>query len=91
MSRYRAQRLPQLLKERISEAIIRNARFDEGLVTVLSVQLDKKGEHARIHIAVFPDDKKREVLLSLNRQAGEFAHQLLKEIRIAKIPRLEFV
>jgi len=89
--RYRKERLEELLKERLGDAILKDFLHDKGIITILSVQLDGKNENARIHIAVFPDEIKKEILGALNHKAGSFAHQLLKEIRIAKIPHLEFV
>lgn len=89
--RHRKERLGELLKERLGNAILKDFQHDKGIITILSVQLDEKNENARIHVAVFPDEVKKEILLALNHSAGSFARRLLKEIRIAKIPHLEFV
>ncbi len=90
MSLYRKPRLESLIQELISKQIEKTIEMNNVLVTVMSVDVDEGHDKTIVNISVFPDDKKKDVLIKLSSQASALAWFLLKKIRIKKIPELIF-
>ena len=90
MSLFRRERLESRIQKALAEELLRSISFDGVLVTLVDVRIDEKFEEARVRIAVIPDEKKQEVLESLNKQASTLQYALLKKIPVGRIPRLEF-
>jgi ribosome-binding factor A len=80
-----------LLREHVSELIIREVDFAGALVTVTDVEIDKKLEHAKVKVSVIPGDRDLAVIRELDKQAPHLQHLLMKKINIKPMPRIAFV
>jgi ribosome-binding factor A len=90
MKFFRSERVSKLLREHVSELIIREVEFADALVTVTGVEVDKKLEHAKIKISVIPGERGLAVIHELDRQAPHLQYLLLKKINIKPMPRIAF-
>ncbi len=90
MSLYRKPRLESLIQELISEQIKKTIEINDVLITIMGVEVDEEHNKTIIHVSVFPDEKKKDVLIKLSNRAPALAWFLLKKIRIKKIPELIF-
>jgi ribosome-binding factor A len=90
MKFFRAERVSKLLKEHISELIVREVEFKNALVTVTDVEVDKKLDHAKVKISVIPADRALAAIHELDKQASHLQYLLLKKINIKPMPRIAF-
>ena len=90
MKFFRSERVSKLLKEHVSELIIREVEFKNALVTVTDVEIDKKLDHAKVKISVIPGDRALAVIKELDKQAPHLQYLLLKKINIKPMPRIAF-
>lgn len=91
MKFFRAQRVSKLIKEQLSEIVIREMEFRNALATITDVEIDKKMDYARVKVSVIPSEKAEAVVKELDKQAGYLQHLLLKKINIKPMPRIAFV
>jgi ribosome-binding factor A len=89
----RMERMGELFKKEISIRLqndIRDPRI--GFVTVSRVDITDDLSLARVRVSVFGSDKeKRDSLIGLNHSAGRLRSLLSKDIKIRRLPKLEFV
>lgn len=88
--KYRPLRVGDLIQKELSEIIAREMEFDGALVTISSVEVDKKMERALINISVIPSVKLEEVVKQLEKAQGFLYHLLFKKINIKPMPHLMF-
>ncbi len=88
----RSERVTSLIQSELSSIILREVEFPIGvLVTMASMDLDKKMERAIIGISVIPNDKADMALRMLTNRAGYLQSLLLKKINIKPMPQLVFM
>lgn len=87
---HRSERVESLIQRELGGIIARELEFGGALVTIMSVEADKKLEHADIRVSVVPAEKSRESMDVLAREAGRLQHLLLKKINIKPMPRISF-
>ena len=87
---YRKERMESLMRDLLSEEVVRHIEQPDALITIMSVVISNDLEKATIVIAVYPDEKKQGIVRRLNERAGDLAYLLLKKMRVRKIPLLEF-
>lgn len=90
MREHRKERLESTMEQLLAKEIVKTLEVTNQLITITSVEIDEKLECARVHVQVFPDTDKQAVLDTLERNARQLQHYLLKQIPIKKIPHLEF-
>ena len=73
---FRSARVSKLIREELSLMIVREMEFPGALVTVTSVEIDKKLEHARVEVSVIPSSAAADALEALEKRAGYFQHLL---------------
>ena len=78
------------MQELLSEHITKTIEREGALITILGVHIDQDFEHADIAVSVFPDAQEKETIKYLNSKAGALAYDLLKKMRIKKVPFLVF-
>lgn len=92
MSKHRANRLAETLKEEISQ-IIREELKDPriGFVTVTNVEVADDLGHAKVYISVLgsPEEGK-DALKALNHAAGFMRGEIGKRIRLRHVPEIVF-
>ncbi|MDI6813363.1 MAG: 30S ribosome-binding factor RbfA [Desulfitobacteriaceae bacterium] len=92
MTKHRANRLAETLKEEISQMIreeIKDPRL--GFVTVTAVDVVEDLGHAKVYISVLGSaEEAKESLTILNRAAGYVRGELGKRIRLRHTPEIVF-
>ena len=87
---YRSERVESLIQRELGLIIARELEFDGALVTIVSVEADRKLEHAEIRVSVVPETKERDAMKVLEREAGELQYLLMKKMNIKPMPRISF-
>lgn len=88
----RMRRVDEAIKQVLSEAIptLKDPRI--GFVTVTAVDTTSDLDHAKVWVSVFGGEKKREAtLVALGGATGVLQARLNRELRLRRIPHLEFV
>ncbi len=79
------------LRDAMAQVLAEEVDFPPGvLVTVLSAKVTANTGHAKFVLSVFPDNKKEEVLETLERYQGEIKDGLASHVRLRRIPRLHY-
>jgi ribosome-binding factor A len=88
---YRSQRVESLIAEELGKIIVREVEFPIGsLTTIVSVDVDKKMDRAKVFVSVIPALAKDAALNILKARTGELQHLLMKKINIKPMPRIIF-
>ncbi len=87
---FRPLRVGKLIREELSELILREVEFPNAVATITEVAVDKKMDTARVYVSVIPSAKAPEVLKTLNAARNELQFQLLKKINIKPMPHILF-
>lgn len=92
MTKHRADRLAENLKEEISQMIrldLKDPRI--GFVTVTSVDVADDLGHAKVYISVLGSEQEgKDSLAALNRAAGFVRSEIGKRIRLRHVPEIVF-
>ena len=89
---YRVKRINELIKRELSQLILKQGYFSkETLITVSEVETALDLGQARVYISVIPQDKGIEVISVLKKDIYEIQHQLNKNLRIKRVPRIRFL
>jgi ribosome-binding factor A len=88
---FRSQRVESLIQAQLSRILIREVEFPEGsLVTIVSVDVDKKLDRAKVGLSVIPSSAAKSALYTVTTRVGELQFLLAKTINIKPMPRLIF-
>lgn len=88
----RIERVNQLIKEELSEIILREADFPKNiLVTVVQVDSSVDLRVAKIYIGCLPEEKSENIMRILNRQIYDLQQKLNKRLNMRPIPRIKFI
>jgi len=87
----RNERVSELIRKELGELIIRELEFNGALMTIISVDVTKKIDYARIHCSVIPSSKADEVLRILVGAKRDLQFKLLRKINIRPMPDLSFM
>ena len=88
---YRSQRVESLIQSELGKLLVREVEFPFGsLVTITTVEVDKKMDRAKVLLSVIPAKMGPGVLKMLTVQAGRLQFLLLKKINIKPMPRIMF-
>jgi ribosome-binding factor A len=91
MRLFRSERVGSVIQKELSKMIIRDIELTGGLITIVEVVVDKKMEHARVHVSVIPASVEAHALRVLNMKIGEFQHELNHKMGIRPMPLISFV
>jgi ribosome-binding factor A len=91
MRLFRNERAGSVIQTELAKMIIRDIELPGGLITIVDVVVDKKMEHARVHVSVIPASMEARALRALNMKIGEFQHQLNRKMGIRPMPLILFV
>lgn len=92
MSRKRAQKLAQLLKEEISR-ILREDLDDPriGFTTITRVNVTNNLRNATVFISIFGDEQEKEVSMETIKEAKGFIKNIIADVLYLRfIPEIEF-
>lgn len=88
----RIQRVNELIKEQISEIILREIDFSPGiLVTVTRVETSSDLRDSNVFISVLPEENRDKTVAFLNRKLGFLQKEINKLLRMKPLPRLKFL
>ncbi len=87
----RNERVSELIRKELGELILRELEFDGAIMTIVSVEVTKKIDYARIHCSVIPSSKSSDVLRVLNSAKFRLQGDLLRKINIRPMPELSFI
>ncbi len=93
MNKRRQARLNSLLKEVLSEVIMKDVKNPDvsTFVTVTSVEISNDSHHAKVFVSVIGDDKERQKTLSaLESGAGYIGIRASKKVVMRIFPSLTF-
>ncbi|MBI2591157.1 MAG: ribosome-binding factor A [Candidatus Brennerbacteria bacterium] len=87
---YRNLRVAKLIKEELSEILMKELEFENALITINEVNVYKDLLNAKVRLGVLPVDKAPNALKIIAKQAGFLRKLLLKKINIKPMPYLSF-
>jgi len=87
----RIQRVNQLIKQEISQLLLREIDFDNILVTVTNVETSADLRQTKIKISVMPTEKGEPVLRILERNIFQLQQILNKKLYMKIVPKIRFV
>ena len=87
----RIQRVNELLKEEISQLLLREVDFDKCLVTVTEVDTAANLSQAKVKISVMPQLKSEAVLKRLRKNVYHLQQQLNHKLNMRPVPKIIFV
>ena len=93
MGNLRIERINSLLKEVISEVVLRNVKnpYVSSLVTITRVDVSKDLHHAKVYTSVIgSDEEKKKTIDALQSAAGFIAVQASKKVVLRYFPSLLF-
>jgi len=92
MTKHRADRLAENLKEEISQMIRQELKDPRiGFVTVTSVDVAGDLAHAKVYVSVLGSEQEsKDSLVALNSAAGFVRSEIGKRIRLRHVPAIVF-
>jgi len=88
----RVQRVNQLIKKELSQIILREANFPQGvLTTVTRVETSGNLIQAKVYISVMPENETANVLQILANLIYDLQQKLNKRLKMRPIPRIVFI
>ena len=88
---FRSERVQALIQEELAKIMVREIEFPDTLLTITSVEVDKKLDHARVNVSVIPSSSGPAALAELEKRTGYLQHLLMKKMNIKPMPRIAFV
>lgn len=92
MAQYRMNKVNDLLKQEISDILIKELKDPKiGFVSLTDVETSQDLKHAKIYVSVLGEEKDvKTSLYGLKRAAPYIRHLLSQRIRLRSIPELVF-
>jgi len=93
MSKYRIERINEIIKEVLSEIILTEVKDPRvGLVTIVGVRVAKDLSTAKVHFSVLGDTAQREVSMKILKGASGFMrHAIADAIDVQHAPELRWI
>ncbi len=89
--KHRPERMSELIRETIAEAMLRELELPGELVTVTEVEVSKDLEYAKVKVSVLPHTAEEAVMHALGKLTRHFQHLLIKKLNLKPIPQITFV
>jgi len=87
----RIQRVNQLVKEELSQIILREIEFPQNiLVTLTRVDTSADLNQAKVYISVMPENRAKKILEVLNKKIYELQKKLNERLKMKFIPKIIF-
>lgn len=87
---YRNERMGNLVREELSKIIARELEFENALVTITEVEVDKKLDTAKVRVSVIPSEKAKEVFKILDLARNNLQTILFRKLNLKPVPRIQF-
>lgn len=89
--KHRPERMSELIRATVAEAMLRELELPGELVTVTEVEISKDLEYAKIKVSILPHTAEEAVMRALKKLTGHFQHLLIKKLNLKPIPQITFV
>ena len=83
-------RVDELIKQQVSEILLREINFQDMLVTVTGAKTSADLRNAKILISVIPDSQKELALEIINKNIYHLQQELNGKIEIKYVPKIRF-
>ena len=90
MKKFRKDRMASLIRDLLSQMILRDVEVAGALITITEVEVTEKLDYAKVNISVIPSAKSDAALKVLKERAGEFQFELVRKMNVRPIPRISF-
>jgi len=87
---YRPLRVANLIRDELSQLILREMEFSGALVTVTEVVVDKKLEGAAVKVSILPSGKALDALRALKNNEKRLQRELGRKLNIRPMPKIHF-
>jgi len=87
----RINRINSLMREKISEILVREVFIKDVFITVQNVDVSKDLKYAKIKISVMPFNQSKKVLEILDKQLPNLQRILNQKMIIKFVPKIRFV
>ncbi len=87
---YRNERMGNLVREELSKIIARELEFENALVTITEVDVDKKLETAKVRVSVIPSEKAKDAFKILDLARNSLQTILFRKLNLKPVPRIQF-
>lgn len=87
----RIKQVNQLLKQEISQSLLREIDFDGVLVTITEVDASDDLRQAKVKISVMPTEESEQVLRILEKNIYHLQQILNKKLTMKIVPKIRFV
>ncbi len=88
MAGFRNDQVSTRIREIVSKYISRETN-GKSLITVTTVDMNDRGDHANIFFTVLPESEEKPALDFLKRKRSEIRKEIMKNLPIARIPIIE--
>lgn len=87
----RIEKINELVRKTISEIILKNLSFKEGVfVTIVKVDTSKDLRYTRVFVSVFPEKEIQYAEKTLAKELFNLQGKLNKKLHMRPLPKLEF-
>jgi len=87
----RILRVNQLLRQEISQLLLKEIGFADALVTIIDVETSPDLGQAKVKISVMPAEKNEQVLKVLEKNIFHLQQILNKKLNMKTVPKIRFV
>ena len=91
MSTRRSEKLSELYKRATTSFLKENIKLEDAIFSVTGVELSDKLNRLKIYFSVWPDQKERDVIKSLESLKGLLRKDLGDNIKTKFVPEISFV
>lgn len=87
----RIHRVNSLLKDELSQILLKEIEITNGLLTITRVETSSDLLHARVYISILPAERAFDILKLLQRRIYGLQQKLNKRLAMRPIPKIRFV
>lgn len=87
---FRLKRVNELIKQEVGKIIQKEIHIGDYLVTIIDVESSADLNHAVIKISILPENKEKQALEFLKKNAGYIQKILNKKLTMKFVPRISF-
>lgn len=86
----RLQRINELLRQQISQILLKEINFNDGLITITRVETSTNLKQTKVMISVMPREKGLSVLQILKRNIFNLQQIVNKKLNMRPVPKISF-
>ena len=87
----RLQRVNEVIKEEISQLLLREFDFDKNLVTITEVNTSPNLKQSKIKISVLPQENAKAIYIQLKKKIFDLQQALNKKLNMRPVPKISFI